>query len=103
MTPHKSDDPIVSMEQALSRLEADLQVRYSNMGKRLLELAEQEQREVNRLVDDMISIRKKLANAKHEIQCDHCLAFNAADSKYCKRCGAKITASDEGDNDYETQ
>lgn len=86
---------IEELEQSLRRLECDLQAYYQEAGKNLLEVADQQQKEVNKLVDNIILTRKQLSIARHEIECDDCLAFNPADARYCKRCGKKLTPAEQ--------
>lgn len=81
---------ITQMEGELTHLEADLQARYCQIGKEILELAENEQGKINNLVDEIIKIKKKLAVIKNEIQCPWCMAYNSSDSKYCKHCGEEL-------------
>lgn len=92
MAKENNPSDIAQMEEKLRKLEHTLQRRYSEMGKGLLEMADQEQREIDRLVDEMIAIRKELAQAKNELRCESCTAFNPPDSNYCRRCGAKLPA-----------
>ncbi|MDL2214098.1 zinc ribbon domain-containing protein [Clostridia bacterium OttesenSCG-928-O13] len=94
MNQKDNAEAIARMENELDKLEGELQGRYRDMGKGLLELADQEQREIDRLVDEIVKTRKKLTRARHEIQCDECTAFNPPDSRYCRRCGAKLPMAD---------
>lgn len=84
------NNEIDEMEKDLNQLEHELQFRYSSMGKSLLDLADLEQKKVNKLVDEIIVMRKKLAIAKQEIECDECMTFNPSDARYCKRCGKRL-------------
>ena len=94
MDPKSHSREIEKLEQSLRRMEHDLQTHYQEMGKTILEVADQRQKEVNKLVDEMIEMQKKLSKARHEIECDACLAFNPLDARYCKRCGKKLTPTE---------
>lgn len=90
MESNEQKPEIERLEQALHRMERELQTNYQEIGKTVLEAADQQQKEVNKLVDDIISTRKQLSIAIEEIECDDCLAFNPRDARYCKRCGKKL-------------
>lgn len=99
MEQNHHDHEIEELEQSLRRMEHDLQAHYQEMGKTLLEVADQQQKEVNKLVDDIISTRKQLSLTRDELECDDCLAFNPRDAQYCKRCGKKLSPSErEGES-----
>lgn len=78
------------LEEDIRRKECELHKRYSQMGKSLLEMAEGEQRTINRLVDEIIERRAELVQIKGQRECPACTAYNDADSRYCKRCGGKL-------------
>lgn len=96
-------DEIEMMEKTLGQMEHELQNRYSEMGKSLLELADQERREIGSLVDDMIDLRRQLFTAKGETECENCTAYNPADARYCKNCGSKLTGKGKGETTDETR
>lgn len=98
MTQHEEID---EMEKTLGQMEHELQNRYSEMGKSLLELADHEQREISALVDDMIELRRRLFTAKGEIECGFCNAFNPADARFCKNCGSKLIQKQKGETSNE--
>lgn len=87
----KDNQEITKMEVSLNRMEYQLQAQYCEMGKSILELVDAKQKVINKLVDDIIETRRQLAVVKKEIQCEECMAYNTSDSKYCKRCGCKLT------------
>ncbi len=88
MKSNKDEEAYIrETEEALIRLEARLQDRYSLMGKNLLELADNEQRSINQIVEEIIQTKNKLAIARHEQPCPHCMIYNPEDSKYCRNCG----------------
>ena len=106
MAQNDRQDEIVRLEKTLSQLEADLQACYTDMGKSLMELAGQEQKRVNELVDGIIAARKRLSLAKNEIECETCTAFNPPDARYCKRCGRRLSPGGKTknkENEYGTQ
>lgn len=92
MAKKSEEEKNAGLEETLARLEHKLQARYSEIGKSLLELAAQEQKEVNRLVDEIIAARKKLAQGKRQVRCGQCLALNQPGSAYCCQCGEKLCA-----------
>jgi hypothetical protein len=51
---------VQKLERDLNKMEATLNEHYCNVGKQLLEMAEQEDREINNLVDKIIEIKKQL-------------------------------------------
>lgn len=94
MKPGNKND-IQRMEEELSVSEAKLQMRYSQMGKSLLEMAEDEQKAVDQLVDKIIRLKKQISAAKNERRCPECMVLNSSDNNYCRHCGAKL-AEDSG-------
>jgi hypothetical protein len=56
----------------------------------LLEMAEQEDHEINSLVDKIIEIKKQLYELDQTVQCPSCLLKNSSDSKYCSHCGSEL-------------
>lgn len=93
---HNQD--IQELELSLCQMESDLKEHYQELGKTVLEIADQQQKEVNRLVDNIILTRKQLSIARQEIECENCLAFNPMDARYCKRCGKKLIPIKEKEN-----
>ena len=91
----KPDKGVSRLEEQLDKLEFELQVRYCEMGKSLLELAGTEQRAIDRLLERIIQVRRQLSRARHEIQCPACLTFSTADSAYCRKCGEKLPPAPE--------
>ena len=90
MDSHHNDEEIARVEGRLCRLEEALEQRYRDLGNGLLAIADQEQREINRLVDAVIVARKELSRARCDIQCVHCMTMNPMQSKYCHTCGTKL-------------
>lgn len=83
-------EEVEAMEALLSTLQDELRQRYYETGKRLMEVAGMEQEAINRLVDEIIRTRRKLASLRKEKSCPCCTALNDGDSAYCKRCGQKL-------------
>ena len=83
-------EEIERMEKQLESMEERLQRQYCETGKAVLEIADSEQKEINSIVDEMIRLRKRIAEAKGDIQCAGCMAYNASGSRYCNRCGSKL-------------
>jgi NADH pyrophosphatase NudC (nudix superfamily) len=71
-------------------MEATLNEHYCNIGKQLLEMAEQEDQEINNLVDRIIEIKKQLYELRQTVQCPSCLLMNSSESRYCGHCGNKL-------------
>lgn len=84
---NSEENRITQLEDKITHLETDLQAHYCQIGKEILELAENKQEEINNLVDRIIELKKKLAVIKKEIECPWCMTFNPSDSKCCKNCG----------------
>ena len=61
-----TQEEISRMEKDLSKMEDNLYEHYCEIGKRILETAEQENKKVNRLVDQIIETRQKLSEVKKE-------------------------------------
>lgn len=78
---------IERMETRLDSMQRKLQQQYCETGKAVLEIADNEQKEINNIVDEMITLRRQLAEAKGELQCPECMAYNGMESRYCSRCG----------------
>ncbi|MDL2235088.1 zinc ribbon domain-containing protein [Christensenellaceae bacterium OttesenSCG-928-L17] len=90
MATEKMETSAQALGKKIWKLECELLHRYTSIGKGILELAESEAREVNRLVDEIIEMRQQLSEAKGELECSACMAHNVADSKFCNRCGAAL-------------
>jgi hypothetical protein len=71
-------------------METALNERYCNIGKQLLEMAEQEDQEINSLVDQIIEVKKQLYELDRTVQCPNCLWMNSSESKYCSHCGNEL-------------
>lgn len=81
---------IEKWEETVTTLSFELERRYCQMGRQLLEIAEGEQRQIGVLVDQLIMARRELSKARGDLQCESCTMMNDAGSKYCKRCGKEI-------------
>ena len=78
------------LSQSLDEMEAALSEHYCDIGKSLLELAEKEDKEINRLVDQIIETRRRLTVLQKKVQCPDCLTYNSSDSRYCSHCGKNL-------------
>lgn len=87
---NKTPIDIGQLEHLLAEKEQELQVRYCQLGKELLDFAESEQPGINLLVDELISLRHELSQARNEHPCPACDIYNSTDSNYCKRCGTAL-------------
>lgn len=79
-----------ALEEELHNLENKLTEQYCQMGKTVLELAENEKAVTDKLVDEIIEIRLRLSAEREELECESCACLNDSDSLYCKRCGNKF-------------
>jgi hypothetical protein len=86
----RMDENIQRLERNLNKMETTLNEHYCNIGKRLLEMAEQEDQEINSLVDKIIKIKKQLYDYEHTVQCPSCFLMNRSDSRYCSHCGNEL-------------
>lgn len=87
---YEQDAEIQRLTQSLDELEAALSEHYCDIGKSLLELAEKEDKEINRLVDQIIETRRRLTVLQKKVQCPACLTYNSSDSRYCSHCGKNL-------------
>ena len=83
------------LEKSLGELEIELHDRYCQMGKSLMDLADSEGREIDKILDRIIDTKKKLSGIRREISCEQCFTLNEADNRYCKNCGAKLGFPDD--------
>lgn len=88
------------MEEILNKLELELESRYCQMGKSVLEMADCEKPVINHLVDEIIEMKRQLAVVKEEIECPQCMILNTHDSTYCKHCGELLDKADKGKEQY---
>lgn len=93
------NDDLNQLKDNLSRKELELQSQYCQMGKAMLDLADSEQRHIDRTIEEIIELRKQLIKAQSQIQCTNCMAYNPQDSNYCSHCGQILDDNIEGDND----
>lgn len=85
-----TQEKILKIERELRKMEHNLYEKYCEVGKGILEKAEQESKNINSIVDQIIETRRKLVELKLEKNCPTCEAFNDHNSIYCKRCGARL-------------
>lgn len=76
--------------KALSELEEQLARKYTDIGKGLMAFAEIEGKEVDGLVDDIISQRRTLSKLRNEAESETCIHVPQADQMVCTHCGAII-------------
>lgn len=88
---------IDQLELELSQLNHALVERYCLMGKKILELAEREEREINGLVDRIIALGQTLSTLRQEQRCPACALLNDSGSRFCKYCGCPLRQSDPYD------
>jgi hypothetical protein len=86
----RRNENVQRLERDLSKMEISLNEHYCNIGKQLLEMAEQEDQEINNLVDKIIEIKKQLYELHLTVQCPSCLLKNSSDSRYCRHCGNEL-------------
>lgn len=83
------------MMQDIAGIETELQVCYIRIGKRVLEIAEQEQKGVYRLVDALVKKKKALSAARHRKTCPACLVQHEEENRFCRYCGEPLAAGEE--------
>lgn len=81
---------VEELERALNEKERELCCHYYEVAKALLAIAECKGDQIDRLVDEIIELRRQVALARGEQPCPRCTRFNEADSHYCRHCGQKI-------------
>jgi uncharacterized protein YicC (UPF0701 family) len=86
----RRDEEVQRLERDLNKMETTLNEHYCNVGKQLLEMAEQEDQEINNLVDKIIEIKKQLYELDQTVQCPSCLLKNSSNSRYCSHCGNEL-------------
>jgi NADH pyrophosphatase NudC (nudix superfamily) len=86
----RRNEHVQSLERDLNKMETTLNEHYCNIGKQLLEMAEQEDHEINKLVDKIIELKKQLYELHQTVQCPSCLLMNSSESRYCSHCGNKL-------------
>jgi uncharacterized protein (DUF3084 family) len=86
----RRDENVQRLERNLNKMETALNEHYCNIGKQLLEMAEQEDQEINSLVDKIIEIKKQLYELEQTVQCPSCFLMNSSDSRYCSHCGCEL-------------
>lgn len=90
-----TQEEISKMEKELSKMELNLCDSYCEVGKAVLETAEQESRKINNLVDEIVEMQQKLVALKGEKYCPACTEHNDQNSLYCKRCGHKLEDNEQ--------
>jgi uncharacterized protein (DUF305 family) len=78
------------IERDLCKAQLMLNEHYCTFGKQLLEMAEQEDKEINSLVDKIIKLKSQLVEMNQMTQCPKCLEVNNHQSRYCSHCGNKL-------------
>lgn len=89
MTDRKTvidEETITVLEDERMELEQKLLQHYCTVGKRLLEEAAAEQREINQLVESLLETRRKL-DLFCSVHCPYCYGLIERDSTFCKHCG----------------
>lgn len=89
-TSEEKRQKIDRLTRSLDQMEQELVEKYCDVGKYVLEKIEKENREIDRLVDQMIETKKELIKARGEIRCPACYQYNEPDSVYCSKCGQKL-------------
>jgi NADH pyrophosphatase NudC (nudix superfamily) len=86
----RRDNDVQRLERDLNKMETTLNEHYCNIGKQLLEMAEQEDQEINNLVDKIIEIKKQIYELAQTVRCPSCLLMNSSESRYCSHCGNEL-------------
>lgn len=74
----------------LDQKEQELQEKYCDVGKSIMEKIEKENKEIDHMVDEVIQLKRKLVKAKGQIRCPNCHQYNEPGSSYCSSCGKKL-------------
>lgn len=90
----KTAETAAELEMALCARKRELATLYYQAGKRLIDMAEDQQRLIDCLAADIIQLEKQLAEVRHDTLCGYCDSINTADSVYCKRCGARLNTKE---------
>ena len=75
----KKEQEIERLTRQLDHKEHELEEKYCDVGKSIMDKLEKENQEIGHMVDEVIQLKRKLINAKGQ-----------ADSIYCSRCGKKL-------------
>ena len=86
----KKEQEIERFTRQLDHKEHELEEKYCDVGKSIMDKLEKENQEIGHMVDEVIQLKRKLINAKGQIRCPACYQYNEADSIYCSRCGKKL-------------
>ncbi len=87
------------LTQQLNHMEQELQEKYCDVGKYVLEKVEKENREIDQLVDQVIEVKRELVRVRGEIRCPCCYQYNEPGSIYCSKCGKKLEKKKEDKDD----
>lgn len=90
---------IQRLTQKLDHMEQDLIEKYCDVGRSILEKAEQESKEINHLVDEVVKVKQELVKVRGEKRCPNCYHYNEPDSIYCNKCGVKFEEVKEDNHD----
>lgn len=82
------EETIAVLEDERTELEQKLLRHYCTAGKRLLEEAAAEQKEINQLAERLIETRRKL-DLFCSVHCPFCYGLIERDSRFCRHCGKK--------------
>ena len=85
----KKEQEIERLTRQLDHKEHELEEKYCDVGKSIMDKLEKENQEIGHMVDEVIQLKRKLIKAKGQIRCPACYQYNEADSIYCSRCGRK--------------
>lgn len=86
----KKRQEIEYLTRQLDQKEQELQEKYCDVGKSIMEKIEKENKEIDHMVDEVIQLKRKLVKAKGQIRCPNCHQYNEPGSSYCSSCGKKL-------------
>ena len=76
----KKEQEIERLIRQLDHKEHELEEKYCDVGKSIMDKLEKENQEIGHMVDEVIQLKRKLIKAKGQIRCP----------AYCSRCGKKL-------------
>lgn len=88
-------------QKRITEIQKTLDSIYLDTGKQFLELADQSQRKVTKLIDELVLLKRQLSELQNDIQCTHCMTLNDRDNHFCKNCGNDLRKQSWEEKIYE--
>lgn len=86
-------------KKKIAQIEHSLEQLYTDTGKEFLELSEKQQQKIDKLVDELILLKRELDKLEKNITCPNCFIHNTSDSHFCKKCGTPLQHKGEKKNE----